>query len=152
MLIKQHKAEFKFTVVRNPFNRIVSAYYYLIHSNLETDKHLRDQLKCFSDFEDFILRLPALFAHNNNVLNLRHLYPQTNFVTNGDRLLTAYYKYEDGVDVIWSRLLTKMDLPSCKVPRINVTLSYPKIEFSSKMKDIVYRLYEQDFKTFNYDQ
>lgn len=69
---------FKFAIVRNPWNRLVSAYHFLAAGGLTaTDREFAERyLREFSDVEDFVAR----GLERPEILNWTHFKPQTMFL------------------------------------------------------------------------
>ncbi len=69
---------FKFTIVRNPWDRLVSAYHFLEKGGLsERDKAFFDsELKGYRDFNDFVLR----WVSPENIHKAHHFRPQHHYI------------------------------------------------------------------------
>lgn len=108
---KSYKGYYKFCFVRNPWDRIVSAYHYL-QINMS---NLKEK---FSSFEEFI----DLIADENSLTNqYRTMRPQVDFFLDkdGQRLVNLVGRYEtmeDDLKKIGKRLNLDIDLD-----RINVS-------------------------------
>lgn len=123
------------TTVRNPYDRLVSCYYYNGKSK-----------KC--TFEDFVTQ--QLENHINANLSegysVNHFSPQTYFAKIDDYYVNHIIKLENFTD-------------NLKEIGIDVSFHYSKTAsrkgtfedyYNSKTKDIVHQLYKEDFNYFNY--
>src|SRR3989304_5485024 len=70
-----------FAITRNPYDRIISAYFYLIQGGGKNELDLRycEMLKKYSSFKDFLLHIEA-----DNLLEILHLRPQSYFLCNDE--------------------------------------------------------------------
>lgn len=133
---------FIFTIVRNPFTRILSAYYHGMRKR-EYDYSFGNFLK------------------NTNYLNLT-LLPQTFYVNSKTAKISYIGKYEDyneSVKNIFNKLGYKLNtIPHLnynpiydKHPNLKQEKYYKHLYTEEWMKDLVRERYKDDFKQFNYD-
>lgn len=124
------------TTVRNPYDRLVSCYYY------------NGKDKKFT-FEDFILNhLEAhIEANNKKGYGFNHFAPQINFCKIDDYVVNHIIRLENFTN----------DL---KEINIDVKYNYSKTisrkkgykdYYNQNTKDIVYQLYKEDFEYLNYE-
>ena len=73
---------FKFTIVRNPWDRLVSAYFFLEKGGFgERDKNFfNENLSNYRDFDDFVLN----WVTKKNVMLWNHFIPQSIFLSISD--------------------------------------------------------------------
>jgi len=134
---------FIFTIVRNPYTRMVSAYLHRLRKN---------EFKY--DFQTF------LKTYNENHLDIL---PQSYYINAGkteDRQVSYIARYENYEDEI-KKLLNKLNHNS-KIPHLNKNPIYDKHPNLNQekyyntfytedwMKHIIKERYESDFKIFNY--
>lgn len=136
---------FKFTVVRNPYTRIISMYNYAFKMN---EAHIkRDNLS----FEDWVLKT---FKEKNEqyFFSKKILGTQTNYLINYHNKidLDLIIKFEDlkgGYQILKEKLSLKEDLPN-----LNKTEKEPlsnKIK-NDKILEIINNYFKEDFENFNY--
>lgn len=135
---KEFSLHFRFSVVRNPYDRLVSQYKF------------RYQSAGFS-FHAFVARLQARFAER--VEPPRHLAPQHDFLfsATGSLLMDAVIRFErldEEVAPIFRRIFGE----SVPLPVVNRAADRtPAREFYDDVtKRTVARLYEADFDSFKY--
>jgi hypothetical protein len=135
----QCKDYFWFAVVRNPFSRLVSEYYYINNSN--------SRARNFKGlpFNEFIREVFSLSEKDRSFLFDRHLEPQCNFVNTN----TTIYKFEQ-LDNCFADLKCKFGIPFFTHERkrngdINVQLDSENLKF-------ILEFYHNDFVRFNYEQ
>ncbi len=147
---KKFKKFFIFSFVRNPYDRLYSAYKFLqtggmnIHDQNAYNQHLIG----YENFEDFIFH-----GLNNQIVNeIVHFKLQSEFICNdyGDIIVDFVGKYEN-IDNDLSQL-SKLINKEIILPHLNkgkAKQKYDKI-YTNKMKEIVYKMYRRDFEIFNY--
>lgn len=128
---------FVFTFVRNPYDRLISAY---SHGCIR--KH-------WTDFEEFILSPLGLEQdYRNKIIVIR---PIISWLDGLPPVATFYYEdFERHFRAI-GKLFGLPD--SFKIPRMNQHPHPPfRSVYTEKMAEIVYRFFEADFIRFGYDR
>lgn len=149
---------YKFCFVRNPYDRIVSEYFWKIKDN-----DIRLGINCRNiSFREFVLilekKLPTLMLLPHNEVS--HFIPQYKFVCDdSDQLLVdLVVKYEDTLENGLKNLFNNIGVTypeNFKLPKNNTTKSVRKKYteyYDEKTQNIIYRLYKKDFDIFNYNQ
>lgn len=140
--------DFVFTVVRNPFDRLVSAYHYLRGGGLNSedafDAYLLG-LKTHS-FKDFILNVLPV-----SVKWQIHCIPQTYFINNLKNIIVLRYENIENEFLRLNSLLNS-DKFRLKDKKFNASLRDTNLcrYFDDTTKEIAYNLYKSDFMEFNY--
>ena len=149
---------FKFCFVRNPYDRIVSEYFWKIKDN-----DLRLGINCRNlSFRNFVLLLEKKF---NNLMLLphneaTHFIPQYMFVCNDnyELLVNLVVKYEDTLEEGLKKLFDNIGISysdNFRLPKHNSTRSNRKKYteyYDEQTKNIIYNLYKKDFEIFNYSK
>lgn len=140
----------KFTVVRNPWDRVLSAFFYLEGGGSnQFDKAFRDEklARYNGDFEGFVSDLP-LFA------NEKFFRPATYWLSSatGDRMLVDYVlRFERLVHNI--KVLTQiLGIGMPKLEQLNKTI-HPDYRdcYSDRAREIVREVYAADISQFGYE-
>ena len=140
---------FTFTFVRNPWDRLYSAYKFLQKGGINIhDKNAFDMyLSEYNDFEDFVLN-----GLNEKILfEITHFIPQFKFLCNKNGTILVDYiaKFED----IENEILEINSLIKSKVKldyhNVNIKKSYTEI-YSPEMIEVVKRIYKKDIDIFEY--
>ena len=140
-----------FCFVRNPYDRLVDAYVYLVGGggNVEPDVTYQKMLLKYNDFTDFVLSIKK-----DELINfIIHIRPMSWYVCNEfGRLMAEFFKLEE---------MEKIDefISSCGYERklsetfVNVTERKHYTEYLNpeNIKEIN-RLYAKDFELFDYDK
>lgn len=133
--------DYTFSVVRNPFDRIESEYFWA-HRNADNTGQPWD------DFSSWVER--QIKATSNNPFHAsNHLCTQSSFLADSVKV----FKIEDGMDTIVAHLSQKLGLPLPEtVPHQNARVATaPKLVWSGDSIDLVRTYYATDFNIFGYD-
>jgi len=136
---------YKFSVVRNPYSRAISVYYYLY------DQHQ----KKFGSFENYIHTLPELLK-SPNIYNGSHHIPQTYYThIEGTCFCDHIAKFEELPSSL-SKIQKQLNLNL--LPQHYNRYSHPQRQtrprteiYSKKMIQIMQDIYAGDFEKFDYD-
>lgn len=130
----------RFTVVRNPYDRIESEYRY---RQAPAGRSSHQSVERFSTWlERHIKQAGAVPHHLDN-----HIRPQVDFIGGGVQV----YHYEDGLDAIAARIAEEIGSPSPgSLPRLRVVKNPPQIEWDLQDRLLVNRFYAEDFDRFGY--
>lgn len=126
----------KFTIVRDPVNRFLSA--------VSDDAKLNEDtiLKMLESQQTFDMYINNLIFHDST----NWYVPQTNFLNNNINI----YKFEDGLsDNFYKWLYETLDLKIHKPYNIN-NFTSNKIELSNKQKQYIKNYYYKDYKLLGY--
>ena len=140
----------KFCVIRNPWDRLLSAYQYLREGgNKGSDKYLVDVIKneC-KDFNDFVMNwLTFDKIYNIKVLNpqFMYIYDLQNEKLMVDNILRFEHLWSD-FSVIQKKLGIINDLPMINNSQHKQYNKY----YTQEMIDIVAKFYNIDIKLFEY--
>lgn len=143
---KKIKKYFVFAVVRNPFDRFVSLYTYLLKTNhkkqssTEEYKKLNKEIKQFKNFNEFVLKF-SKFKYKN----LKAFKTQHSFIENKTNAINKIIYFEK-LDQEFEPIRKKYNLK--KIPRINISqkkYSDWRDYYNLKSAKIVYLKYKKDF-------
>ena len=147
---------FKFAFVRNPYDRLVSEYFWK-----RKDDDVRFSINCRDmPFPQFVRTLRRRFRllMNQPHCEVSHFLPQYMFVCNaeGEVIVDYVAKYEDRLENGLREALVQSgrEVPeTIKLPKSNSTTSsrehYTKY-YTPELSEIVYELYQKDFEIFEY--
>lgn len=145
-LDEHYQSYYKFGFVRNPYERIHSIYcdFKWPPANHSWAK----SLKRTKSFEDFVLNL-----EKRKYKNYIHLQPQTDYLfvngLLGVDFLGRYENYSQDVN----KLLAKFNIQVSKeLPKIRASIKKEPLFYTDEMKEVVRRVYKQDFENFNYEK
>lgn len=146
---------FKFTFVRNPWDRLLSAYEFLRGGGMdETDRRWAEQhVQQFDDFDDFVRR----WVNEQNVLSYVHFVPQYRFLCApfSRRVLVdwigRFEQLENDFDLVRRRLgLTSVQLPHHNEgPRARERRDFRE-QYTPAARRIVERVYRTDIELLGY--
>jgi len=135
---------YKFSFVRNPYDRLISEYFWCRINNVGHKFN-----KTFDEFLDYVedvIKNKKFFKPIEN----DHFIPQYSFLFFNNKLLVNnIFKYEDietVIPLIKKRLKIKTVLQHLNKSNKN------EITLTNEQKERIYNLYKIDFQTFNYEK
>jgi hypothetical protein len=141
---------FKFAFVRNPWDRLYSAYRYLKAGGWNDDDKVwaQDNLSQYELFQTFVKQ----WLTKDNINKHKHFWPQSRFVCDDhNNLLIDHLAYfetiNDDYDVIKKKLSTGQDIGHNNA---NPGSSYKDV-YDVETRDIVATVYAGDIALFGYD-
>lgn len=141
---------FKFAFVRNPWDRLVSAFFYLKKGGSNTmDKHWATQnISGYSDFDSFVRNWLSV----SNVQKYFHFIPQHKFICDDSLNVKMDYvgRFEnlnEDFDLISQKLNLNHTLPYINRSRRHAYQGY----YSAETKAIVAQVYQTDVELFGYE-
>ena len=137
---------YKFSIVRNPYNRLLSEYYWT---------PLNIGYKAGKTKADFITHVANIVRNKlyfNNIYN-DHFIPQYLFLYGNSKniLIDQVFKYEnlnESVKYLKYKLKIDDDLPFLNKSKDNIV----KTDWNQRQKERIYKIYQKDFLIFNYEK
>ena len=148
-------AYFKFAIVRNPWDRLLSSFSYLRRHNegadfpdaIYTDRYLRK----FTGFEQFVLAL-ADDGAKRDLLDFTHMLPQSYYLTlpgEGASYMDYVGRFEN-LNQAYAELSDRFGIENT-LPKINSGPSKDyRTLYTDRMRDIVAEIYASDIRAFDY--
>ena len=141
---------FKFAFVRNPWDRLYSAYRYLKAGGWNDDDRRwgQDNLAEFDNFNDFVIQ----WLNMANIRKHIHFRPQHEFVCDSrGRLLIDYLAYFETLEEDFRRIARHLKI-NAEIGQHNTNpgLHYRDI-YNDRSRDIVAQIYSTDIQLFGYD-
>lgn len=141
---------FSFAIVRNPWDRVVSAYHFLKGGGIKgDDRHDADRfVTCYGSFNEFVLE----GFKNKEILYQIHFRPQYKWISDDDELIVDVLGRFEKLQPHFSRWCKQTGLPNYKLPHVNRSMhnSY-KTYYSEQTIEIVRRIYRKDIELFKYN-
>lgn len=134
--------EYKFAVVRNPFDRIVSEFFYRIKLG---SIQLGDNAE--SLFSPWVIHNLRKYKNTPDVLD-NHLRPQTYFV-NDD---VEVFKFEDGIQNVLNAVGNSIGIQEEVEVKPKKVGEKKKVRWSPNAIKMVLEIYEQDFDRYDYSK
>ena len=142
-----HDSSLKFAVVRNPYDRVVSLYNYLVQIEI-----YQGDFDAFLD--DLLLRRPSVGVYNMSWISVGN--PQTDWLIGGDGafVVDRVFKLEE-IDKFYDFLKERGFNPGDQIPhenRSSGTIGWQKDLIRSERRlAIVNSIYYRDFELLGYD-
>jgi len=142
---------FKFTFVRDPLARLVSAYRYLAAGGMNS--HDRDFARRYIQ-DRSLPQVVEQLSTDPKFLDSLHFRPQFKFVTHPQRAATLLVNYVGRVETLADDIryvLQRLELNS-HIPQLNRSTNQAPIDDIElrSLREAVYRIYEYDYELFGY--
>jgi hypothetical protein len=135
---------YKFSFVRNPYDRLISEYFWCRINNVGHKFN-----KTFDEFLDYVedvIKNKKFFKPIDN----DHFIPQYSFLFFNNKLLVNnIFKYED-IETVAPLIKKRLKIKT-SLQHLNKSVKN-EITLTQEQKDRIYNLYKIDFETFNYDK
>lgn len=153
---KEFNSYFKFTFVRNPWDRVFSAYNFLKKGGLlEVDRSWAEvEIAPYQNFDDFI----KTGLHRPSIQEWKHFKPQSHFllVPGSRKLQVDFLGFFENIQNDFQYVATELGLGDSAVLRHeNATNPSKKLDYrdfyTDKTRDIVAEIYKIDIDNFGYE-
>ena len=143
---KRFEAYFKFCFVRNPFDRLYSAYYFLKKGGMnQSDQDFNSTyLSEYNSFEDFVMN----GLHKKEIINWVHFKPQYTFIQNKKgKLEVDFVGRLENIEDDFNRLKNLLNNNSATLTHLNKSKK-ETITLNNSCKRIIKTVYKEDFRLF----
>lgn len=143
---------FKFCFVRNPYERVFSAYHYIKRGGRgkPLDLEYFNILSKCENFEIFIKE----FLERKEIREMEHFRTQSYYLRNKNNLILDmdFIGRFETLDEDYKFLIKKIKGKTEQLPSKNLNKTKPIFSLSKEQKDIIYKIYEEDFINFKYQR
>lgn len=149
---RQYQQYFKFAFVRNPWDRVVSAYLFMKEGGAHTKDLMwaKENLSEFNSFESFIKD----GLSRRSILDWPHFQPQANFLRGqSGRIEMDFIGRFENIQDDFELVRKELGSPE-KLAYVNKTRSKKegyRSYYKDEIQQIVAEVYSEDIKTFGYD-
>ncbi|MDG2473552.1 MAG: sulfotransferase family 2 domain-containing protein [Pseudomonadales bacterium] len=141
---------FKFTFVRNPWDRLVSAYYFLKGGGYsQEDSHwFNEELSSYLDFDDFVMN----WLNRENIWKWHHFRPQYFYMLdNRSKVSLDFIGYYENLEKDFNYVASKIPLAS-KLSRTNKSKHKNYMNYyNAETRDLVGNVYREDLNILGYN-
>ena len=148
---KKFNASYKFTFVRNPYDRMVSAFFFLKRGITDLDREFAAKhLNQFDNFKDFALELKNL-KFKKSVGKCPHFKPQHTFICDkNNNIAVDFVGHLESIQTDFLVVKEHFKI-ECNLLKKNNTKHKPYQDYyNEEIRKIVYEIYKKDFDLFNY--
>ena len=140
---------FKFAVVRNPWDRLVSAFFYQKQGGVSKKSKIwaEEYLKKYNTFEEFVLQ----GFENENIIRHSHFKLQSYWICDeNQKIMIDYLARLETLDEDFLFISNKLGCKS-KLPKLNTSKrKHYRNYYNQTTQKIVSKIYESDIKLFGY--
>lgn len=140
---------FKFTFVRNPWDRLVSTYFFLQRGGMNADDAAwaNANLKSFPNFERFVLE----WLNEDSIHTWVHLRPQHYFLCDDNgKLMVDFVGRVENMEVDFAVVAAKLHCTR-KLEKVNVgSQQHYSHYYTDTSRELVGRVYAKDIALFGY--
>lgn len=151
---EEYRTYRKISVVRNPYDRFVSAFYYLKEGGMGhfDEEFSRKYLHGYSDVNDLAGALAADKLLRLNVLNWTHFKPQVDFLTVEGVLVMDKIVRLECLNDQYDSLVEYIGVKDYGVLRKHNATTRKDRDLTEISKQIIYDLYREDFELLGYEK
>lgn len=135
----------KFSIVRNPYDRLISEYYW---------SKLNIGFKSNKTFDYFLNQVEDIVTNRkyNLTIHHNHFIPQYEFIcdSNNNIVVDKLFKFEEFNEIL--KFLNEKKYNTKKEKNLNVSKNKEKIILNNNQKKKIYELYKKDFEIFKYEK
>ncbi len=145
---KRFNDYFKFTIVRNPWDRVCSAYHFLRAGGMTDDDRqwAASNLEDYPSFRDFV----CCGIQRDEVRHFLHFRSQSDFICENGRIAVDYIGYLETLDEDFTKICRRLGIQA-ELPRLNVSNARDYREFyDDEMRKIIARSYDEDIHRLGY--
>lgn len=147
---------YKFSIVRNPYHRIVSEYFYMVQASTRVNQ-LRDFPIRFPNVSSFVLSELALPRIQRIRKYDGHLETQSSFLLDANSTLTKLnkiYRFESEMEscLELAKSISKMTIEGVHERNGGYDKTDYSEYFTFEAKELVYQFYKNDFDLFKYSK
>lgn len=147
---KEFNSYFKFAFVRNPWDRLVSAFFYL--SNFGSSEGDREAaVKYIEKYNKNFHAFCCDFVKEENINTIVHLKPQHSFICDDrDNIVVDFVGKLENIEQDFKFVCNKLGYPCTLKHMRNSKHNYYTKYYTDETKEIVERVYQKDIELFRY--
>jgi len=146
--IQKHEDYFKFTIMRDPYEKLLSCYYDFIIDK-RRERVIRDFPFYYGmSFKEFVKVVCSISDEESDT----HFRSQHTFITNKGNLVVDYIAKYENLEIEYPKIMKKMGIENIpKLPNIKKSKAKAKERkdlYTNEIKEMVYERYKKDFEIY----
>lgn len=150
MEYKKRKPDiYTFTIVRNPWDRVISTYFFLKSGGIKLEDREDSErfVSRYSCFNEFVLEA----FKDEEILEQIHFRPQYKWLSDNKRLIVDHVGRFENLQLDCSKWFKSVGLPDYKLPHVNRSKHKQyKTYYTKETIEIIRRIYSKDIELFKY--
>ena len=146
---RKYNEYFKFSFVRNPYERAESAYKYLLSGgNQREDLEVSKVIQTYSSFYDFV----KFGLYEGNMKSHPFFWDQKDYLFDWrGKLKLDYLGHFESLQRDFDIICDRLGIYACQLEKINFSMS-DGFSACQKSRKLLYEIYKNDFDTLGYDE
>ncbi|MCX6722123.1 MAG: sulfotransferase family 2 domain-containing protein [Candidatus Staskawiczbacteria bacterium] len=136
---------FKFSFVRNPWDRVVSLYHYRVMTN---QTGLKDNPIPFNEWVELTFKLKDKRYYDKEKMFM----PQVRWLSDGEKIIVDFICRFENIEKDFDYVCKKLKISNAVLPHLKKSerLKDYRVYYNEKSKEIVGDFFKDDIKLFNY--
>lgn len=139
---------YKFTITRNPWDRLASTYHYLLKSPHAEDRNwAKNNIEKYSSFESFVIN----WLSSESIYSWKHLLPQTYFVYENKKIIVDNIFKLESLSADFETLKVNVNSSAILKHDNKVSRAHYESLYTKRMVEHVGLIYSEDINEFAYE-
>jgi len=144
----EFKTYFKFSIVRNPWDRLVSAYLYLKGGGIGDPDRIwfENNIAQYPDFHTFVKE----WLNENNIWKWYHFKPQYSFICIDNTIAVDFLGRYESLQQDFNNIARTLNIKTVLIRENKTERNNYRDYYDDETKELVASVYDKDIKLFEY--